>query len=219
MGENGGTGEIISLKRHRAGPEDGAIGLVEAYWDQLRTGRLAPSRAEFDPRGISPVLDRAFVLEKIAPGLGRFRVAGRRLTELMGMELSGMPLTACFLPEARDRLTELMVEVLETPARVRLACRAPGGIGRRQLDAEMLLLPLRDDLGGMTRVLGVVAVPSQTGRAPRRFDIIGEEITPILRSPVAAPAKEAVRPRERQSKTAPEGAAANNVIRFPGPVT
>lgn len=218
MGDSGKTGDIISLRRHRTGPEDGAIGLVESYWDELRAGRLAPSRAEFDPRGISAVLDRAFVLEKIAPGLGRFRVAGRRLTELMGMELSGMPLSTCFLPDARDRLAELLVAVLETPARVRIACRAPGGIGRRRLDAEMLLLPLRDDLGGMTRVLGVIGVSGQTGRTPRRFAIAEARIDPILRSPVRAEARRRFDGPAAQTETAPEGAAHDNVIRFPGPV-
>ena len=38
----------------------------------------------------------------MAPSVARFRLAGAHLSELMGMEVRGMPMTALFLPDARD---------------------------------------------------------------------------------------------------------------------
>ena len=57
------------------------------YWQSLRRGRAVPARADVEPHGISRALDYAFVLERIAPGAARFRLAGRHLIDLMGMEV------------------------------------------------------------------------------------------------------------------------------------
>mgnify|MGYP002713073288 CR=1 FL=1 len=61
-------GKIVSLHPGRGDGGFGAIGRVEAYWEGLRDGRLMPTRAEVDPRGITDALEQAFILEKIAPG-------------------------------------------------------------------------------------------------------------------------------------------------------
>src|SRR5690606_32280451 len=53
------------------------------YWQSLRRGRAVPARADVEPHGISRALDHAFVLERIAPGAARFRLAGRHLIDLM----------------------------------------------------------------------------------------------------------------------------------------
>ena len=59
-----------------------------------------PRRAEIDPRGIENALEYAFILERIAPGMARIRLAGIHLSDLMGMEVRGMPLTS-FIDAAR----------------------------------------------------------------------------------------------------------------------
>ncbi|MEZ5686504.1 MAG: PAS domain-containing protein [Paracoccaceae bacterium] len=49
---------------------------LRAYWEGLRQGRQAvPSRAEVDPRGIDRALEYSFILERVAPGMGRFRLS------------------------------------------------------------------------------------------------------------------------------------------------
>ncbi|WP_240789483.1 PAS domain-containing protein [Pseudooceanicola onchidii] len=153
---------------------------VEAYWDALRAGRLVPRRSDIDPRGIERALEFAFVLERIAPGLGRLRIAGSHLTELMGMEVRGMPLSALISADSRNAMSDALEEVFAGPSKVELVLRSDKAIGKPALEARMVLLPLKSDLGDITRVLGCLVASGQTGRAPRRFDIVDTEITPLL---------------------------------------
>lgn len=148
-----------------------ALGKVEAYWEGLRDGRAMPARAEVDPRGIADVLEFAFVLERVAPGVARIRLAGMHLDDLMAMSVRGMPITAMFLPEARRELQQVIENVLETPAVVRLTLGSDRGFTRPPLDGQMMLLPLRDAHGNVTRILGALETRGKIGRGPRRFMI------------------------------------------------
>ncbi|MEM1429224.1 MAG: PAS domain-containing protein [Pseudomonadota bacterium] len=155
------------------------VALLEAYWHQLRGTRLVPARSEVDPRQIEDSLEYAFILERVAPGMARFRLAGMHLSDLMGMEVRGMPVTAFFTPEARKPLSDAMEAVFDAPAIVRLTLNGETGIGRPGLDARLLLLPLKSDFGDVSRALGCLVTNGPVGRAPRRFSIAHEEITPI----------------------------------------
>ena len=90
---------------------------VESYWESLRKGRPVPDRSEIDPRRIQTALSTSFILERLAPGVARFRLAGSHLNDLMGMEVRGMPLTSFFLPEARRRASASLEQVFDTPAK------------------------------------------------------------------------------------------------------
>ncbi len=153
---------------------------VEAYWDRLRGDRLVPDRADLDPRQIQHALASAFILERLAPGIARFRLAGSHLNELMGMEVRGMPLTSFFLPESRKRVGAALEQSFRKPAKVWMALAGDRGIGKPPLDAGLLLLPLRSDSGEISRVLGCLATLGPVGRAPRRFDVRSTSVTPIL---------------------------------------
>ncbi len=166
-----GLSNIIALAPRRAQAKFPAIAQVEAYWEGLRNGRPMPARAEVDPRAMTEVLEYAFVLERIAPGLARIRVAGRHLSDLLGMEVRGMPISALFLPETRDQLRTALEEVLSAPASVRLTLAGDSGLTRPRLEAQMYLAPLRDDTGLPTRILGALQAHGRIGRAPRRFAI------------------------------------------------
>ena len=120
------------------------------------------------------VLANAFVLERIAPGLGRFRVAGGHLTDLMGMEVRGMPVSSMFEAEDREDLRDAVEAVFAEPAMARLGLVSDGGIGRPALSGEMLILPLKSDLGDVTRILGALVMDGEIGRAPRRFRIAAQ---------------------------------------------
>ncbi len=89
---------------------------VEAYWEALRGSRLMPNRADIDPRGIEQALEYSFIVERIAPGIARLRIAGSHLSDLMGMEVRGMPLTAFIAPGSRRQVSDTLEEVFETPA-------------------------------------------------------------------------------------------------------
>lgn len=166
---------LVSLDEHRLARRDPALVQVEAYWEALRGARIVPERAEVDPRGLTGALEHAFVLERIAPGLARFRVAGMHLSDLMGLEVRGMPISAIFLPEARPELARALDAAFDEPARVRLLLKGDDGFGRPPLLGELVLLPLRAGGGEINRVLGAIAMDGRIGRQPRRLTITSVE--------------------------------------------
>jgi hypothetical protein len=160
LGWTGGRGDVA------AQPE---LSCLIRAWSALAAGGLPPRRAEIDPRGIEPALPDAFIAERIAPGLARFRLAGHRLAELMGMELRGLPLSALIEPDHRDAFRRLVAAVFERPAILSATVAAGWGLGRPALAGALVLLPLRDEAGAVTRLLGGLAAQGSPGRAPRRF--------------------------------------------------
>lgn len=171
---------VISIQPVRSQVKFPAIAQVEAYWEALRNMRPMPARSEVDPRGITDALEFAFILEKIAPGMARIRLAGSHLNELMGMEVRGMPLTSLFLPEARAEVQKALEAAFSNPASVRLNLAGDRGMTRPKLEAQMYLAPLKDESGAPTRILGALQSTGRMGRAPRRFNIRTTEINPLL---------------------------------------
>ena len=175
-----GDRKVINMTQFATSSRFQPLREVEAYWETLRAGRLVPRRSDIDPRGIERALEYSFVMERIAPGLGRLRIAGSHLTELMGMEVRGMPLSTLIAPNSRDLISDALEEVFSGPAKVEIALRAEKAIGKPQLDARLILLPLKSDLGDITRVLGCLVSHGSIGRAPRRFEILETEVTALL---------------------------------------
>ncbi|WP_126976549.1 PAS domain-containing protein [Frigidibacter oleivorans] len=168
---------------------------IRAYWEALRGSRDMPGRAEVNPRGIEGALDCAFLAERVAPGIARFRLAGQCLTDLMGMDVRGMPLTTFFTAPARAPAMARIEAVCADPGTAVLDLVADTGFGRPPLQAAMLLLPLRSDLGDVSRILGCLAAEGGTaeggvGRPPRRFAIAAArcETLPGGRAPATQPA-------------------------------
>jgi hypothetical protein len=173
------SSNVIAMSSHRPDARFPYISQVEGYWHALRGARAVPQRAEVDPRGIARALDRAFILEQLAPGVGRLRIAGTHLSDILGMEVRGMPLTAFFMPEARDDLAACLDLVCSTPSVMTLSLMADTGIGKPPFEARMLLLPLRDEAGVINRVLGCLDSSGVIGRSPRRFSIMARRITEL----------------------------------------
>lgn len=171
-------GGTVSQLRPRDDPRFPAISLVRAYWEALRNGRDMPFRSEIDPRGIESALEHTFILERIAPRLARFRLAGSHLSDLMGMEVRGMPFTAFFTTAARGETEAILARVFDGPETADLTLAPEQGTGRDAMDARLLLLPLRSDLGDVSRALGCLVGLGHTGRVPRRFDIAGARLAP-----------------------------------------
>jgi hypothetical protein len=170
----GSTGRIIAMSRFRQDMRDPALRLVDAYWSDLRAQAKGdvPARSDVDPRGLESVLDRVFILERIAPGFARIRLSGCRLTEIAGVETRGLPLSALFVPEARDRLAQLLIRLFSGPATVTLDISAKPKVAGTEIAAQMLLLPLRDNGGRISRAIGALSdVGSTRLTKPRRFEI------------------------------------------------
>ena len=151
---------------------------VESYWMALCGAEDLPLRSEIDPRGIEGALEFAFLIERISPRLAKLRVAGSHLTDLMGMEVAGMPLSALFAPEDRERLAEALESLFSDPAVLRITLRGESGVGKHPLEAELALFPLRSDMGEVSRALGCLVTKGRIGRTPRRFEISTVRVSP-----------------------------------------
>jgi len=143
---------------------------IRRYWDDLRAGRLMPLRSEVDPRDMSSFLECCFILDRKTAGDVRFRVAGMALNDIMGMELRGMHLRSMIEPSARAQFSASLEKMFDTPEiqdyQLRSApAHAPA------LTARLLILPLRDDKGEVTRAMGCLVTSGIVGIPPRRFTV------------------------------------------------
>lgn len=154
-----------------------------AHWESLRAGRIAPLRSEIDPRQIENVLEHAFILEQSEVGAPRFRIAGMALCDLMGMEVRAMPATAIIAPKHRPRFLEILNRMFFAPEIVELALKGPRAGAAP--NGEMLLLPMKNDAGEITRILGCLGT-NAPGRSPSfrgtpcRFTITARKATRIV---------------------------------------
>lgn len=144
---------------------------LERYWRSLPRTRGVPLRKDVDPAVMSGLLEDSFILERVAPGVARIRVAGRNVTTLLGIEPRGLPLTAAFLPDARAPLAGHLEQAFMTPGLVELSLESPRAVGQPALQGKILMLPLRDDLGRVSRILGVLVMSGRRGLGGRRFAI------------------------------------------------
>lgn len=125
------------------------------YWNEVRSGRLAPRRFEIEPAGISPILSETFILERQDPSTYRFRLAGTRICDQFAQELRNRNLLDVVAPI--DRL------ILEDRLGVIAAHGAVGVLefetqtGEHKGRCEVLLLPLTDARGTITRFLGAMS--------------------------------------------------------------
>jgi len=148
---------------------------VLRYWDDVRGDRHAPARSEIDPRHMAQALEYTFIAEFVTPDIARLRIAGRQFEDLLGMDPRGMPLGVYFSLNARDELALALAQVRQG-ARAQLPLRGESGMGKPGLDGLLLLLPLTDSAGEITRVLGVLETHGQIGRTPRRFKLAAQQV-------------------------------------------
>lgn len=177
IGQDGGV--VVPFVGATRGAKAAPVAEMRAYWEALRNGRKVPLRSEMDPRGIERSLEYAFMLERIAPQMARFRLAGMHLNDLMGMEVRGMPATAFFSTAARQMMAEVLEQVFAGPVIAEIDLISERAIGRPSLGGTMLLLPMQSDLGDISRALGCLVTEGTIGRGPRRFEISGTRLTPI----------------------------------------
>lgn len=179
------TQNVVVMSDYQPHSGYAPLSLIEAYWDALRAGREMPTRAEIDPRGIEAALPYAFILERVSPGVARMRIAGSHLHDIMGMEARGMPLTSFFEVASRVRMAGLLEEVFQTPGTAEVSMQSAASAGQPLLDARMILLPLKSDLGDVSRILGCLVSLGDLGVVPRRFDLRNITLRPLENAPSA----------------------------------
>lgn len=199
-GLSDGQANVVSMNRFRKGGALSPLRQAEAYWTALRRGDDVPSRSQIDPRGLENILSNTFILERIAPGIARFRLAGSQVNEMAGMEVRGMPVTAFFTADARKQLSNAMEHMFDTPAVVELELQILAPRLSTPREARMLLLPLRSDLGDISRVLGVLVADEITSVTSQRFSISSIEMRAVGKADTSAEFK--AKPRA-EAKDAP----------------
>jgi hypothetical protein len=169
---------------------DVMISSLKSYWEKLRAGRIAPYRAEIDPREFETALENMFIVERIAPGNLRIRLAGMKVCEMMDMEVRGMQPGAFVAEEDRARFERLLGVVMSEPAVVEIRMEtAARPMAQR---ATMLLMPLRSDFGEINRVLGCLSVEGPFFQAPLSFTLKDISINPVQAASESAEAKRAL---------------------------
>ena len=172
-------GKVVAMDRFRNGQSLSALRQAEAYWTALRRDGEIPFRSRIDPRGIENLLEFAFILERIAPGIARFRLAGQHLNRLAGMELRGMPLTGLFTSQGRQAIGAATEQMFDSPAIVELRLKRRPAPGRSARQGQLLMLPLRSDLGDVSRALGVLVTEDRQSSGQCRFDVEHIEVRQV----------------------------------------
>ena len=178
---------------------------LERYWRQIRKADRLPARTDVDPARIDTCLPHSFIVERVAPGVLRLRVAGSRLSEALGMEVRGMPLTALFLPEGREVLASRIDEVFDGPRIMEFPIRSPKSLGRPAMMGRLLILPLLDGEGRVSRAMGAMITEGSVGRGGRRFTIPAGAV--IRSEPVDGPGRSLPLPPPPRLVEAAEAAA------------
>lgn len=184
-----------------ATPQNATLQSLEKYWQALRHAQRIPSRNDIEPRQIDDALPHSFILQRVAPGVARMRVAGQQLHDLLKMDARGMPVSTFFVPEARDEIADLVENAFTSQAIVAVQVVSPGSLLRHEVTGTMLLLPLRDAKGETTRILGALVTDGVRGNRPRRFEIAqGKPIRQEPQAPKLASVQAIPRPEQPKGR-------------------
>jgi hypothetical protein len=152
---------------------------LELYWQSLRHARHIPARNDIAPHMIDAALPHAFILQRVAPRVARMRVAGQAIHDLLQMDARGMPVSVLFASDSRDRLRDLVETAFTEPAIIAASLCSAGHKFRPALPATILMLPMRDERGEISRVLGALVCDGISDNRPRRFDLVPDRIVRI----------------------------------------
>lgn len=172
-------GKIIEMSPFLTDNRFPELAEIDAYWTALRGARPMPKRQELDPRGIEGALPNSFLLQRIAPGPTRIRLAGSQLAEILGTEIRGMAIQSLFTPYYQSIIEKSAEEVCSRPAIAQFWLSGERGNGKPAMEARMTLWPLADDQGRATQILGALSCKGRAGAAPRRFHIASYRLLEI----------------------------------------
>lgn len=144
---------------------------LERDWREMCGNELRPSHAGLDPLRMEDALPFAFVLKRTGPGASRLRVAGQKVHDLFFEDLAGRNFASLFGPGSADTAAELMEAAFTLPAITSFSVVAKRSLGRRPVRGQVILLPMRDPQGDISRILGAVVTDGTACPHPLRFEI------------------------------------------------
>ena len=133
-----------------------------AYWDQKRGDARAPDRSDFKPDAVRELLGDIFVLACDEANRFPFRVAGTRLSALLGRDLKGQNFPGLFEPEGQREIADIVTAVTEDmlPAVAGITAASAEGVAH----LELLLLPFNQRAHVPMSLTGLLA-PFESGHS------------------------------------------------------
>ena len=168
--------------RRASDPQNKIIKLVESHWRDLLHKADVPSRHDLDPNAIADALPSAFVVERVAPGVARIRVAGQKLHDLKGMDIRGMPLSTFIDVHDQATFAVHLEAAFSDPALIALPLRSESRFMRKDIRGQIILLPMADAKGDVTRVLGAISFHPPMKLRNRQFRL--DDAKPMRHEPI-----------------------------------
>ena len=127
-----------------------------AYWDKMRGHAAAPDRSDIEPSAVRELLGDIFVLSYDPAAGYPFRVAGTRVSALLGRDLKDQSFSALFTLEARRNIEEMVAVVAEETLPAIAGVTATSETGETA-HLELLLLPFSARAHAPISLTGVLA--------------------------------------------------------------
>ena len=127
-----------------------------AYWDKMRGNASAPDRSAVEPSAVRELLGDIFVLSYEAETGYPFRVAGTRVSALLGRDLKDQSFSALFTPEAKREIEDIIAVVAEETLPAIAGITATSETGETA-HLELLLLPFSARAHAPVSLTGVLA--------------------------------------------------------------
>jgi hypothetical protein len=132
-----------------------------AYWDAKRGDARAPDRSEIEPGAVRELLGDIFVLSYDNDAGYPFRVAGTRVSALLGRDLKDTSFSALFAPDSRREIEDIISYVSEEMLAAIAGITATAENGTTA-HLELLLLPFNNRAHAPISLTGLLA-PFETG--------------------------------------------------------
>lgn len=153
--------------------------ILHDYWNEVRADRPAPRRVEIEPSRIAAILPDTLIIERLAPRKLRFRLAGTRVCEHFGMELRGVDFLSLWSSSDQDILIANIDRTIADATGATLGVKSVTTAGRMTL-SELILLPLSNSDGDMTRFMGAWSLSEPTSWGGLDY-FVGHEIVDLER--------------------------------------
>lgn len=133
-----------------------------AYWDEKRGDSRAPDRSDFKPDAVRELLGDIFVLACDEASRYPFRVAGTRLSALLGRDLKDQSFPGLFGSESSRDIKDVITAVTEDmlPAVAGINAASDQGV----MHLELLLLPFNQRAHVPMSLTGLLA-PFESGHS------------------------------------------------------
>ena len=127
-----------------------------AYWNAKRGDARAPDRSEIEPGAVRELLGDIFVLSYDNDAGYPFRVAGTRVSALLGRDLKDASFSTLFAEDSRREIEDIITYVAEEmlPAIAGVTAASDDG---KTAHLELLLLPFNNRAHAPISLTGLLA--------------------------------------------------------------